>query len=166
MRAKNTNKVEELSNLIKVSVIVVIFILFVYVLTALITAKGNSNVKNNESEIEEASTKIDYDQTIIGSMFDLDYKDYYVLIYKRTARNATLIKNVLTTYKGKENSIKIFYVDLDDALNKNYYSEDESNKNAKDATEIKVKDYALIRFKNNKISEYYETLEEINTKLK
>lgn len=163
MKAKNKKENEsvEFSKFIKLLIVVVVLLVGVYALT---TRMVNKEETKDELETNEVS-EFDYNKTLIGSMFNLGYKDYYVIIYDSTSRNASLVSDLVEEYRNK-NDLKIFYVDLDDGLNKPYYDENNSNKNAKNASEVKVKDLTLIRFKDNKITEYQESFKDVYEKLK
>lgn len=165
MKTKKTNNSEEISTFIKILVIVGIFLIVVYGLTVLLVSNKDETPITQEANAEEVEETIDYDQTLIGSMFDLEYDDYYVLIYKDSARNASLLDELMTTYRDKDDSKKLFYINLDDVLNRDYYNKDESNTKPKNVSEVQVKDYTLIRFKNNKVTEYHETFNDIYKKL-
>lgn len=160
MKAKNT---EEINGFIKITIVVAIFLVIIYGFTVMFVT--DKEVEQIDDEQELVDVEIDYDQTLIGSMFDIQHSDYFVLIYKESSRNASLLKDLMDTYKNKNQATKIFYVNLDDVLNKQYYSET-SNKKAKNASEVEVTDYTLIRFKNNKIVEYYDMMADIHNKLK
>lgn len=160
MKAKNT---EEINGFIKITIVVAIFLVIIYGFTVMFVT--DKEVEQIDDEQELVDVEIDYDQTLIGSMFDIQHSDYFVLIYKESSRNASLLKDLMDTYKNKNHATKIFYVNLDDVLNKQYYSET-SNKKAKNASEVEVTDYTLIRFKNNKIVEYYDMMADIHNKLK
>ncbi len=164
MKTKKANNSEEISSFIKILVIVGIFLIIVYGLTVLLVS-NKEEVPKDDLNDEKVGETFDYDQTIIGSMFDLDYDDYYVIIYKASASNASLLNELVTTYRDKEDSKKLFYINLDDVLNSSYYNKDESNNKPKNVSEVQVGDYTLIRFKNNKVVDYHETFHDIYSKL-
>ena len=103
----------------------------------------------------------DYDKTILGSAFNRPYDEYYVVAYKGTDEEAVNLSNSINTYLQNENHIKTYYADLDDYMNKNFYDEENINKKATKASELKVGKYNLIKFKDGQIVEFITDINKI-----
>ena len=135
---------KEIKSLIFIVLGIVIIIAGLYFLTARSLNKKSSN-----------NVEFDYTTCTIGTMFNRPYKEYYVFLYSSDNENASKFKSLTSTYSKKEDSLKIYTVDLSSNLDNKYLSE-ESNNNPANPSEVKIKDSALILIKNGKVSKYYE----------
>ena len=70
------------------------------------------------------------------------------------------LDSLYTNYEEKENSKKIYFIDIDNGFNE-FIKSDKANKKPTNASEVKINNRALILIKDGKVSKYYETLEEI-----
>lgn len=82
--------------------------------------------------------------------------EYYVLFDDFS----NLKNDSYVSYLTGKSDIKVYKVDLSKPENKVFKSE-ESNKNAKRASELKINDVTLIRIKNGKIVNYIESSDKI-----
>ena len=149
-----SNDTKEIKSLIIITVVVVIIAVGLFFLT---------NYLNNKKT--SSNTKIDYDTCIVGNMFNRPYNEYYVFLYSSTDKNASTYKGLITSYKDKDDALKIYYVDMNDKFNSAYLSE-ASNKKPTDVNEVKIKESALILIKDGKVEKYFESLEEYKNTLK
>ncbi len=149
-----SNDTKEIKSLIIITVVVVVIAVGLFFLTNYLNNKKTSN-----------NTKIDYDTCIVGNMFNRPYNEYYVFLYSSTDKNASTYKGLITSYKDKDDALKIYYVDMNDKFNAAYLSE-ASNKKPTDVNEIKIKESALILIKDGKVEKYYESLEDYKNTLK
>lgn len=135
--------------------VVIACIGIVYLLTKLIVDKDEAKTDTKTTET------FDYDKTILGSAFNRPYEEYYIIAYKGTDEEAVNLSNSINTYLTKENHTKIYYADLDDYMNKKFYDEENVNKNATKASELKVGKYNLIKFKDGQITEFITDIDSI-----
>ena len=149
-----SNDTKEIKSLIIITVVVVVIAVGLFFLTNYLNNKKTSN-----------NTKIDYNTCIVGNMFNRPYNEYYVFLYSSTDKNASTYKGLITSYKDKDDALKIYYVDMNDKFNAAYLSE-ASNKKPTDVNEIKIKESALILIKDGKVEKYYESLEDYKNTLK
>ena len=149
-----SNDTKEIKSLIIITVVVVVIAGGLFFLT---------NYLNNKKT--SSNTKIDYDTCIVGNMFNRPYNEYYVFLYSSTDKNASTYKGLITSYKDKDDALKIYYVDMNDKFNSAYLSE-ASNKKPTDVNEVKIKESALILIKDGKVERYYESLEDYKNTLK
>ena len=158
-RIKNKRYVSEdtkqITNLILITLGVVAIVVGLYFLTDKIIAK-KANANNAD---------FDYSAATVGTMFNRPYDEYYVFLYDSTASEASTYSSLITTYISKEDSKKLYTVDLSMNLDSKYLSES-SNKNPSNPNEVKIKDSALILIKDGKVSKYYESLEDYQKVLK
>ena len=90
-------------------------------------------------------------------MFNRPYDEYYVFLYDLTSSSASQYQSLISNYEKKDNAKKIYFVDLSTKFNSPYVS-DKSNKKPTKASEVQVKDSALVLIKNGKVSKYYESV--------
>ncbi len=137
-----------------IGIITVVFLLF-YLITSLLTKDNLDNIFKNDLE----ATEIQYDEIIIGTMFNKDGK-YYVLLQEKNDPYQEIFDSYITTIRGGKD--KIYTVDLTNALNKRYLSEE----NSYDENNFKVKGTLLLEIENHKIKKHYDTKDDIYNELK
>lgn len=162
-RKIDTEENKVVKRFIIVLVVVVLCVVAIYFITRAFVSKDLFNKKDNN----EASEKVEfnYDITILGAAFNRPYSEYYILAYDETSEEAYNLSGYLTKYMQKEDHIKIYHADLADYMNKNFYDEENVNPNATKASELKVGKYTLIRFKDGKIVDFIEGVDNIKEEL-
>lgn len=169
MMNKNQYNTSEDENVIKnffiVSAIIIIIVGIVYGVTELLKDK-------EETQESVIAGEINYDKVSVGMILNRPYDEYYVLAYGADEPEAVMYSTILTKYMEKsseENYIKIYFCDLDNKLNEEYYNVNEDNKSnpkAKDVKDFDFGDLTLLQIKNGKITKYIEDFEEIKAILK
>lgn len=139
----------KITNLLKLLFIILIIILVFYVLTNFIT---NRQTNSEESNIQ---TEIQYDEILIGSIYSVTSDNHYVLVELES--DYLTLNTIVTTYKKKENAIKIYTANLNHVMNQKYLKK-ESNFETKFPT---FKETTLIKIINDNIVEYYEGIDKI-----
>ena len=92
--------------------------------------------------------------------------EYYVLFYDFDSPEAIYLDYLFDQYSAEEGNY-IYKVDLGNGFNKKFIAEDKTNKKAKNASQLQVKDATLIKIKKGKNVEYTEgTAQVIAEKLK
>lgn len=154
---KNNQSVEsdESKKLIKIIIIVAIIFLLFYIATLFFTKKDKDNIFKNDLNAAE----IQYDEIIIGEMFNKQ-GEYYVLLQEEDDPYKSILNTYVTSIRSGKN--KIYTVDLSSAFNKSYIS-DENNC---EEDNFKVKETLLLRIEDGKIKDHYENKDEILNKLK
>lgn len=144
-------------------IIVIVGVVGIYLLTKYVVKKDNST--NNSSTTEEKSY-IDPNTAIVGTMLNKSSDAYYVIIYDKTKDNATTYYSIVSTYKAKDKALKVYTVDLSNSLNKKYIATDnKTNPKATNLEDLKFGEVTLLKVKNNKITEAYETTDAIKKAL-
>ena len=154
------------SKVIIVCVIICVFCAF-YFLTVFISKDDSSSTNSNSSNKKTTeTTNISYDEILLGRSFSMEDGEYLVLYYdKDNSDLSSEMSSALSTYNNKDSHLNVYTVDMSDALNSSFTS-DEANHDAKDASEMKISGPTLIKFNNNKIDDYIEGKEEITEYLK
>lgn len=139
------------SIIITLLVVLGVFLLF-YGITLLI---NDSNRKLNTKEPEKVEAEIQYLEILGDNTFTMSEKEYYVLFYDFEGPEAVYYDYLFNQYNATEGNV-IYKVDLSNGFNKKFIAEDKTNKKAKKAGDLKVKDATLIKIKKGKNVSYIE----------
>ena len=101
-----SNDIKEIKSLIIITIVVIAIAVGLFFLT---------NYLNNKKAT--SNINIDYDTCIVGNMFNRPYNEYYVFLYSSTDKNASTYKGLITSYKDKDDALKVYYVDMNDKFN-------------------------------------------------
>lgn len=153
---KNLNESYSIKDLIKIIVIIVIVFVIFYFITTLVVKPVKNDLKTTNT-----ITELDYTKITLNQLLDRNDKDYYVLCIKENSYNSLISKinyveiynRYLSDYRAKENSLPIYIVNLDDALNKNYIADELNISN--NLEELKLNDEVLFKISDGVIEEYY-----------
>ncbi len=154
----NTEFSLQFKNVIIVSIIVLVSLGLFYLLTiALLGKKPTVDTSGGSSD-----TTIQNQEILLGSSFNISSDKYIVLYYASDDQDSSSdIKSLATSYRAKDDALSLYTVDLSDALNKAFVTTDESNPDASNASEMRVKNPTLIVFEDGKINEYIEGFDSI-----
>ena len=148
----------EINRLIKISFIVIIIFVLLYLGIGIFISK-EIELPRSSKETEKEVT-VDPSKILATSIFSQKEEEYYVYLYDFNNEN-TDIANIVKSITD----LKVYKVDTHDILNRNFITEDESNKEAKTKEELKVKKDTILKITNDEITGYYEGLEEIENNL-
>ena len=147
----------QIKQLITITIILVVIIGLIYLISALFITKEldwfeDDTIKNEATLVTN---------TILASeAFKQQEEEYYVYFYDYKDEKTDISAHIT----NKLSSNKVYKVDTSNGLNNKYVSK-ESNKEAKNLDELKVKAPTIIKVTGEKISAYYEG-DEIKDKLK
>lgn len=135
-------------------ILLVCGVLGIFYFITVLVVKPNNIMKSDNLEID--SEKITFNQ-----LFTRSDEEYYVLAVKKSLHENNyskenyidLYNKYIEDYKSRENSLKFYIIDLDDAFNKNYIS-DELNI-TDDVDNLKLNDEVLFKINNKTIESYY-----------
>lgn len=161
---KNSNKFvseeqNEIIRFIKVLLVVIVVVVAVYFGTRIFVTKDLLQKDNTEDKVQAGS--VDYSVTILGSSLTRREKEYYVMAYDSTSTKASKYATLLSQYVKQKKHEKVYFADLNNHLNKEYYTKDGSNPKATSVSELKVGDLTLFKVKDGKIISYVEDFEKI-----
>ena len=159
----NTEEQKEVIKLLVIIVVIVALVVGEYFLTRAFVTK---DLKSTNEEQPVAAT-INYDVTIIGSLLNRPYDEYYALVYDSTDISVNKYQAVYSSYATleKKDKTKMYYIDLSNTMNKSYYTEEKSNPDAKNLEELKLGDFTLIKVKKGKIVKYIEDYDAVKKEL-
>ena len=140
--------------------IIVITLGIFYGITILVTKNKKTTTDDAPSTTNE-DVSIDYDTILAQNIFNQNEDSYYVLASFNDDENLSTYKDSIDKYKAKENSLKVYEIELDSAFNKNYVSDVSNFK-----SEYPIfSETTLLKIENGKITETYEGKSNIMTNL-
>ena len=148
-------------NLIKIVLIVTAIFLIFYGITTLVTDKNSDNNTNPDDVV------IQYDEILLGTLFEQPNTEYYVLVTTEGDNNTQAYSSLLSSYKAKENSLKIYTSNLNNGFNKSYKAEE--TKISNDLKELKLKGSTLLKINDKTIVASYagnDIMNHLNSLLK
>ncbi len=147
----------QIKQLISITIILVVIIGLIYLISALFITKELDWFDKDDAP----TTPTLATNTILASeIFKQSEEEYYVYFYDYEDEDTDISSHITS----KLSSSKVYKVDTNNGLNNKYVSE-ESNKLAKNLSELKVKAPTIIKVTGEAISAYYEG-EEIKNNLK
>lgn len=169
---KNASITDEATQVKKIGIILVSIILVLaifYVIGGIIT--GEIKLSQKEYTVDEA--QIQYDEVLLGSSLSLSDSDYYVLYGSTEDPFTADLRQLITNYSENEDSLNVYYVDMDSSFNKSYLvgEGEKSNSTISAITseaDLKISTPTWIRVSNNKVTEYvegYDAVKEAITEL-
>lgn len=126
------------------------FKIVVILLIILLVFAGITMLKTKDKS-EKAETTIQYTKIVAGSILNRSEDDYYVLVEAKGDENITTYESLINKYVAKEDSKRVYIVDLSDAFNSNYVGE-ENKLDFENITDARFKETVLLHIVNNKIS--------------
>lgn len=169
-KVKNETKNEiindeySIQKMIKITLILIVVFGAFYLITYFV-------VNNRKEDKASTYTVIDSSKILLSNIFSKSEEEYYVLAtmpskyssnYQMVDYNK-LYDEYVNKYKQSDDSVTFYYVDLDDALNKNYIGKETVISN--DLSELKVNDDVLFKIKNKEIENSYVGKDEIIAEL-
>ncbi len=142
-------------------VIIVILSVFIFLgLFYLITIKSLN--KEEDTSTEEDVTTMQSEEILVGSSFNRAGDEYIVVYYDKSNSDlASSIGNKVYEYRNKEERLPLYEADMSNIFNKNYVTENDVNKNPKDASELMINGPTLIKFAKDKVVDYVQGENEI-----
>ena len=154
----NNSSSDELSKLIKIVLIVTAIIIVFYGVTVVVTNKA----KEVQEKKNKQAAEIQYDSIMVGSMLNID-GSYYVLIEDADDIRLSEYTTLLQTIQANDDAPTIYTADLTSSFNKEYLS-DKSNYDS-NMENFRVTGTTLVRVSNHKITDVYDSHDEITKKL-
>ena len=150
------------------TLVVIVILVIVYLTTAIfMTGEIGNNKKDDKNETttnNESQSEL-YDNMIIASnTFNQKNEEYNVIFFHEKDDNDAL-KNSISAYDSSQKDIKLYKVNLDEAINKFVISK-QQNSSATNYEELKINDVTLINIKNKVITSYVTGYENVISKLK
>ena len=152
---------EEIIKFVKILLGVIVLVLAFYFATRIFVKKDISN-----SEEETAVTEVNYNKIIFGTMLNRPNNEYYVIAFDSKDNNASYYNYIVSNYRQQDSSLNIYYIDLNDSLNKEFIAKDENiNINTSDLSGLKVGNLTLFKVSSGKIVNSFDNIDEIKSEL-
>ncbi|MBR4830780.1 MAG: hypothetical protein IKZ96_03340 [Bacilli bacterium] len=142
---------------------VLIVLVISYLLVGIFVTK---TIKFGKDKEEPTVATTDKSTILIGNIFNQKEEEYLVVIYDINNKEDQTITTWLNYYSGKNSDTTIYKVDSKNKMNAKYIVEKDSNREAKEVSELKVIAPTIIRIKNGSISEYIEGESSVKEMLK
>ena len=157
----SSNSDNEMSRMIKILMGVVVVFLLVYFGFAIYNGEIFGNDKEEETVVEFQNEKV-----LVGTTFNMDASEYYVLYYDSSKKGEAVTMQILYNDIYKPNGIiKMYWADLSDKFNDEYIVKDDNkqsiNERPKNISELKVTNPTLIKIKDKKVIEFITGYEKI-----
>ena len=136
-----------------------------YFITEFVLKNKEDKKDNGTKEELKVEPEIQYEEILLGTLFEQDGEEYYVLAYTEDDNMLDIYNQYIETYNNLDEHLNIYKANLSDDFNKMYVA-DKTYIEGNDITKIKVKETTLIRVRDNEIYKYYEGYEAIKNKLK
>ena len=151
-----SNTQKEILQVIRIFFAVMVVFAFFYLLTVVI-------VGNDEEDESELETEIQYEEILAGSSFTMRDEEYLVVYYDFTSEDASDIGSAIYAYSTSytEDVLRVYTVDMSNAFNKKYASDEKSNEAPESATDLLINGPTIIRIKDSKAIEYIDELEDV-----
>ena len=149
---------KEVRNFVIILLSIIVVVLIVYGVSRIfIDDAATTSERNIQTGV------VDYDIVSVGTMLNRNYSEYYVAIYDEEAPEAVLYSTIITNYLNEEDATKVFFCNLGNYLNRDYYvgSDGQSNPDAKSISEFAFGDLTLIKVEDGEITLYLEDLDAI-----
>lgn len=143
--------------LIIIGAVCAVMLAFYFITSFVIKPKDE---KKNESEETPTEQVIQYEQILMGELFNQNEDNYYVLAFVEDDPMLEVYTNYIKTYSEKEDAAKIYRVNLSDDMNKQYLG-DENYIEGSNISKIKLKGTTLIRITNHNITTSYTDFDAI-----
>jgi len=151
-------------NLIKILIILVLIFGIFYFITTFF-------VKDKNDDLGNSTAVIDSSKITLSQLLSQKEEEYYVIATKKSLYDSSYIQTnyielyneYINKYKQNEEAKTFYYVDLDNALNKKFQS-DELNI-VDEISKLQINDEVLFKIKNNKIEKTYVGKDKIIDKL-
>ncbi len=158
-----TDEQTEIKRFIIILTSLVVVIIGIFIFTKYVINDGDVTLPL----IPSTPGTVNYSVTTVGTMLTKGDSEYYVALYDATADDAVLYASVMSTYLSKENSLQIYFADLDNSLNHDYIATEEKPENtaARNINDLSLGDVTLLKISSGQIVEYYSGLESIKNAL-
>lgn len=160
-----TEEQKEITKLIIIILVVTCLVAGAYLVTRAFVTKDLFD-KGTQEEKVVVPGEINYDVTIVGSILNRPYSEYYVVVYDTTNKDyATDIRSYVATYSAKAKHLHIYTVELDNPLNKDFYDPENVKLDTKNVEELRFGDVTLLKVKKGEITKAVTDLEKIKKEL-
>lgn len=161
---KITTSNSSYNNEVVKTVIILFSVLAVLGITYVIAGLMTGEIKfGSPKEKEETPAEIQYEEIIMGEIFNQPGDEYYVLLFDFTNNYASSYITYKDVFEGNTENPKVYLVDMEKGFNKGFLADEgeEYEQNPDNFEQLKVKSPSLLKISNHKVTERYEGKEAI-----
>ena len=151
-------------NFIIIFIIVLLLVVGIYFFTVFVNK--DNEPKSNDTTDTTTEVEIDPTKAIVGTMLQLNQKDYYVILYKSDDTKASEYISLVSKYKSSKDAKTVLTVDLYEGMNKKYYDKDNTNPTASEINDLRFGDITLVEVNGGKIVKAFDSVEKIKKEFK
>lgn len=129
---------------------ILILLVLYYIIAVFITKEINISWSNDNETTENNASSSVLNKILAKNIFNQSEETYYVYFYDFSDADSGIASAI------NNSDLTIYRVDTGSALNQNYVTEDDSNRNATSISDLKVKNPTLIKVSADQITAYYE----------
>ena len=157
MKSKESTETKTVKQFIIILLVVILIAIGIY----FITTKFVNTSDSNNTDTEENLEYIDPTVAIVGTMLKKLETDYYVMLFDTKDIDVATYYNLLDKYESKEDSIRVYTVDLSNPLNSKYMDRENPNLNTTNIEEMRFGAITVLKVVNNQVEKSYSTIEDI-----
>lgn len=160
-----TEEQKEMTKLVIIIVVVAILVTGAYFITRAFVTKDLFN-KNDAEEKTVIPGEINYEVTIVGSILNRPYKEYYVAVYDSDNSDySTQMMSMVSSYSAKSKALHVYTVDLSNTFNKPYYDPENVKLDTNKVEDLRFGDVTLLKVSKGKIEKAVTDLTKIKKEL-
>ena len=152
LERKMTREMEEeikFENLIKIFIALTVFILIFYFISSVF--RGEVQLFNKKDLSPDIQLETQYDEILVGEVFNKEDEEYYVLFLQYTDTMTTTMLATIDSYKQKEDNLPVYVVDMDKGFNKPYLTDKDVRVKYNDLENLKVAIPTIMKIKDKEI---------------
>ena len=153
---------QQIKNLILTIFIIALIFGLMYLFTATILKKGLLSKGYTKPVVE--TPVIDYETSTIGTVFDKEETEYYVVFDEFSKNPNTYLATLLDLYNDKDEHLNVYKVDMSYGVNASYKST-KANKKVSKAEDLRINGVTLLKIKKGKNVVYLDDLDKIAREL-
>lgn len=158
-----TEEQMEIKKFIFVLLGLLILLVGVYFFTRAFVTKDLHKSTNNDVNYTEG--KVSYDVVVVGTMLNRPVSEYYVYAFSNEDTKAIYYNTLVSKYSTNEKALQVYYLDIDNALNKDYVDKSNASKSFTTINDLKLGELTLMKVKDGKVTKYMTNEEEIKKEL-
>jgi len=149
-RAEELDNSVKLSTLFKIGVFCIVILLVLYYLVAVFITKEIDISWSSDNETTDVESNNVSNRILAKNIFNQSEETYYVYFYNFSEADS----GIESAISGKD--LTIYRVDAGSALNQNYVTEENGNRNVTSISDLMVKSPTIIKIDADKVTAYYE----------
>ena len=150
---------QDVVNIVKILIGVVLFLVVVYFLTAWLSGE----IKFGKDKTEEKVVTIQYEEIIAGQIMNRNDENYYVMLFDFSEENASTLIAMKDSYTSVEEALPVYIVDLEKGFNDVLDYEDNETIIDKPTSikDLKVNDITMLKIEKGKVTNRVTTYDKV-----